>query len=402
MKVNLGVFAHNSRDWERVLSGNFDRPPATPDHEFVEAGLAIGDLAEPLGFDGIWAPEHQGTPYGMTPNPLQVLTYFAGRTKRVSLGTMVAVAPWWHPVRLAHQIAYLDIVSNGRYNTIGLGRGVAKSEFDAVGVPREESRQRFDETLDVLKLAFTQERFSYDGKIFKIPEMSLRPQPKSRDLFSRIYGSSSTRDSLEILSRRGMVPLFVGNKPIEDAGKEVQLVNTFRRAVGLPPCQPKNVLIMYCTRTAAEAAHAHEWIVQADVDVNLHYGFADASNFKGVKGYEAYASREATATAVLASAVTGSKTGAKPKLPGYHPSNLMIGTPDEVISRLMAAQKACSFSEITIVPQFGHMPYEEARRSTKLFAEEVLPTVHTWAAPLHAAALPEPPRATSDLDLRLN
>jgi alkanesulfonate monooxygenase SsuD/methylene tetrahydromethanopterin reductase-like flavin-dependent oxidoreductase (luciferase family) len=139
---------------------------------------------------------------------------------------------------------------------------------------------------------------------------------------------------------------------------------------------------MYCTPTTERAAAAHDWIVQADVDVNLHYGFADASNFKGVKGYEAYASREATATAVLASAVTGSKAGAKPKLPGYHPSNLMIGTPDEVISRLMAAQKACSFSEITIVPQFGHMPYEEAERSTRLFAEEVLPVVHTWEAPV--------------------
>ena len=196
----------------------------------------------------------------------------------------------------------LDIVSNGRYDTIGLGRGVAKSEFDAVGVPREESRQRFDETLDILKLAFSQERFSYEGKIFKIPEMSLRPAPKSRDLFSRIYGSSATRDSLEILSRRGMVPLFVGNKPIEEAGKEVQFVNTIRQQVGLPPCQPKNVLFMYCTPTMEEAKKAEDYILTANRDVALHYGFADPSNFIGVKGYEAYANRAADATAVLAAA----------------------------------------------------------------------------------------------------
>ena len=148
---------------------------------------------------------------------------------------------------MAHQIAYLDIVSNGRYTTIGLGRGVAKSEFDAVGVPREESRQRFNETLDILKLAFTQERFSYDGEIFKIPEMSLRPAPISRDLFSRIYGSSATPDSLEILSRRGMVPLFVGNKPIEEAGKEVQQVNTFRHEEGLRavPAEERAVHVLH-------------------------------------------------------------------------------------------------------------------------------------------------------------
>src|SRR5215469_8207321 len=390
MKVNIGAFAHNSRDWERIKSGDYSRPPATPDYDFVQRALALADLAEPLGFDGIWAPEHQGTPYGMTPNPIQTLTYFVGRTKHISLGSMVVVAPWWHPVRLAHQIAYLDIVSNGRYDTIGLGRGVSKSEFNAVGVPREESRQRFDETLDILKLAFSQERFSYDGKIFKIPQMSLRPAPKSPDLFSRIYGSSSNRDSLEILSRRGMIPLFDGNKPLEDAGKEVRLVNTIRQDIGLPPCQPKNVLFMYCTPTMEHANRAEEYILTAGRDVALHYGFADPSNFIGVKGYEAYASRAAGATAVLAALASGNEQS-KPSTPGYHPSNLMIGTPEEVIRRILAAQQACSFSEITIVPQFGTMPYDEAEQSTKLFAKEVLPVIHKMEAPLNADALP--PRA---------
>jgi alkanesulfonate monooxygenase SsuD/methylene tetrahydromethanopterin reductase-like flavin-dependent oxidoreductase (luciferase family) len=389
MKVNVGVFAHNSKDWDRIISGDLSTPPGEPDWKFVEAGLALGDLAEPLGFDGIWAPEHQGTPYGMTPNPIQTLTYFAGRTERVTFGTMVAVAPWWNPVRLAHQIAYLDIISNGRYTTIGLGRGVAKSEFDAVGVPREESRQRFSETLDILELAFTQHRFGYEGEIFKIPEMELRPAPKSTDLWSRIYGSSASPDSLEMLARRGMVPLFVGNKPIEDAGKEVQKVNRFRAEEGFQPCQPKNVLFMYCTPDAAEAAKADEWLLTANRDVNLHYGFADPSNFVGVKGYESYASREASATAVLAATAEGVlKHDGKPKPKGYHPSNLMIGTPQEVYDRIKAAQAACSFSEITIVPQFGVMPYENAMKSVRLFAEEVLPALHKMDAPLHAAALP--------------
>ncbi|OIN78683.1 LLM class flavin-dependent oxidoreductase [Mycobacterium malmoense] len=387
MKVNLGFGSHNSHDWERVLAGDFSHPPATPDWECVQATLAIADLAEPLGFDGIWMPEHCGTPYGMTPNPIQALSYFAGRTERISLGTFVVVAPWWHPVRLAHQIAYLDILSNGRYTTIGIGRGVSKGEFDAVGVPREESRQRFNETLDILQLALSGERFSYEGEIFTVPEMSLRPEPQSRDLFSRIYSSSSTAESLEILARRGMVPLFVGNKPIEDAGREVQQVNIFRKEEGLPPCQPKNVMFMYCT--TGDPAKSEEWIWTANRDVTVHYGFADASNFKGVKGYEAYAAREASATAVLASSVTGDAKRSAPKTPGYHASNLLIGTPEEIFDRLTAAQKACSFSELTIVPQFGTMPHHEAMASTELFAKEVLPAVHEMDAPLHPAALPE-------------
>jgi alkanesulfonate monooxygenase SsuD/methylene tetrahydromethanopterin reductase-like flavin-dependent oxidoreductase (luciferase family) len=391
MKVNIGVFAHNSHDWERIIAGDLDSPPGEPDWKFVQAGMALGDLAEPLGFDGIWAPEHQGSPYGMTPNPIQTLTYFAGRTERVTFGTMVAVAPWWHPIRLAHQIAYLDIISNGRYQTIGLGRGVAKSEFEMVGVPREESRERFSETLDILKLAFTQQRFSYEGEIFKIPEMELRPAPMSNDLWDRIYGSSSTPDSMEILARRGMVPLFIGNKPIEDAGKEVQKVNIFRAEEGFKPCQPKNVMMVYCVKNAADAAKSDEWLLTANRDVNLHYGFADPSNFVGVKGYESYAARQGSATAVLAAVAQGKQAADdKPKLPGYHPSNLIIGTPEECYRRIKAAQEACSFSELTLVPQFGVMPYEEAMASTRLFAAEVLPELHKLDAKLHAGALPEP------------
>lgn len=392
MKVNLGLSSQSSGDWDRVLTGDFSSGPAIPDWRWVENTLAMGDLAEPLGFDGIWAPEHFGTPYGMVPNPLQLLTYFAGRTERISFGTFVIVAPWWHPVRLAHQIAYLDIVSGGRLTTIGLGRGVAKKEFDALGVPREEARQRFNETLDILTLAFSRPRFSYDGEIFRVPEMSLRPAPKSPDLHERFFGSAATRDSLEILSRKGLVPLFVGNKPIEVAGEDVRFVNTIRSEQGLPPCQPKNTLFMYCAATEAEAAESQPWVVRANMDVNLHYGFADASNFKGVAGYEAYAEREAAATALLAEAVTGpvrDGAGAKSALPGYHASNLMIGTPETVFAKIKAAQEACSFQEITLVTHFGDMPHAEAMNSTRLFAAEVLPALQTMDAPLHAAALPE-------------
>ena len=346
-------------------------------------------MAEPLGFDGIWAPDHCGSPYGMTPNPLQLLSYFAGRTERVTFGTMVVVAPWWHPVRLAHQIAFLDTLSNGRYETIGLGRGVAKNEFEALGIPREESRQRFNETLDILNLAFSQERFSYDGEIFKVPETSIRPAPTSQDLLTRIYGSSATKESLEILSRKGLRPLFVGNKPLEKACEDVRAVNQFRAEEGMGPCQPKNVLFLYCAANAAELDQSDQWVFEANRDVNLHYGFADPSNFIGIKGYEAYADRQGAATAILAAAVTGepAKNVARPS--GYHEDNLMIGTPDEVIRRIKVAQQACSFSEITVVPNFGTMPHEACAASIELFACEVLPEIQKMEAPLHAAVLPE-------------
>ncbi|MCJ2181050.1 LLM class flavin-dependent oxidoreductase [Novosphingobium album (ex Hu et al. 2023)] len=385
MKVNLGIASQNSADWERIIEGDHENPPQMDDWRIVEQALALGDLAEPLGFDGIWVPEHFGTPYGMTPNPLQLLAYFAGRTQRVSFGTQIVVVPWWNPMRLIHQIAYLDIISNGRYQTIGLGRGVAKSEFDALGIPRETSMKRFEETIDILELAFTKGRFSYEGEVFRIPETEIRPAPKSRDLFSRLYGASATGPSLEMISRRGVKPLFVGNKPLSDAADDVRKVNTMRREVGLPPCQPKNILFTYCVADRYEAEKADEYLAAANRDVALAYGLNDPSNFAGVKGYESYAARASGATAPDARAAAEGKPAPK----GYDQSNLMIGTPDIIIERIIENQKACSFSEITLMPQFGTMPYSEAARSVELFAREVLPAVHEMEAPLHPSALPE-------------
>ena len=117
------------------------------------------------------------------------------------------------------------------------------------------------------------------------------------------------------------------------------------------------------------------------------YGLNDPSNFSGVKGYESYAARAGGATAPDAAAASNES---KPAPKGYDQSNLLIGTPDMIIERIIESQKACSFSEITLMPQFGTMPYGEAAESVKLFAREVLPVVHTMDAPLHASALPEP------------
>ena len=89
--------------------------------------LALGDLAEPLGFDSLFALEHHFTGYAMTPSPTQLLSYFAGRTRRITLGTAVIVLPWHDPVRVAEEIAFLDVLTGGRC-LFGFGRGAASVE----------------------------------------------------------------------------------------------------------------------------------------------------------------------------------------------------------------------------------------------------------------------------------
>jgi alkanesulfonate monooxygenase SsuD/methylene tetrahydromethanopterin reductase-like flavin-dependent oxidoreductase (luciferase family) len=84
------------------------------DASVVAEHLALGDLAEPLGFDSVFALEHHFTGYAMSPSPTQLLSYIAGRTTRVALGTAVIVLPWHDPVRVAEEIALLDVLSHGR------------------------------------------------------------------------------------------------------------------------------------------------------------------------------------------------------------------------------------------------------------------------------------------------
>src|SRR5204863_8814752 len=94
MHVGVSLFFQNYFDWDRYDAKEFDRPADTADSAIYDEELRLGDLIEPLGFDSIWTVEHHHTPYTMIPDPTQLLSYYAGRTSRVDMGTMVMVLPW--------------------------------------------------------------------------------------------------------------------------------------------------------------------------------------------------------------------------------------------------------------------------------------------------------------------
>ncbi|MBT6274897.1 MAG: LLM class flavin-dependent oxidoreductase [Chromatiales bacterium] len=96
-----------------MLAGTYEESPVHADLDIHRETIRLGDMVEPLGFDAIWCAEHYGSPYSMQGNPPQWLAYWAGRTRRVNMGTAVIVAPWWQPVKLAHEIAMLDLLLDG-------------------------------------------------------------------------------------------------------------------------------------------------------------------------------------------------------------------------------------------------------------------------------------------------
>ena len=119
------------------------------DGEVYANELRLAALAEPLGFDSVWGVEHHFTDYTMCPDVLQFLTYMAGRTQRIRLGSMVVVLPWHDPVRVAEQVSMLDHISEGRL-ILGLGRGAGRIEFEGFGIDMGESRERFVEAAEIV------------------------------------------------------------------------------------------------------------------------------------------------------------------------------------------------------------------------------------------------------------
>ncbi len=114
LEVGLLIQPVNPWDWERYEAGAFDQTPDVADADVWDNIRHIALLAEPLGFDAFWITEHHRTPYGMSPNPLQVLAWLAGRTERIDLGAAVVVLPWHDPVRVAEDIAQLDNLAGNR------------------------------------------------------------------------------------------------------------------------------------------------------------------------------------------------------------------------------------------------------------------------------------------------
>jgi alkanesulfonate monooxygenase SsuD/methylene tetrahydromethanopterin reductase-like flavin-dependent oxidoreductase (luciferase family) len=160
--------------------GLFYQMPCAPDQaeadRYRETIEQIA-LADDLGFDTAWLAElHFFTPFSIMPAPLQVAVAAAQRTRRIRFGTGVTLLPFHHPIRVAEEAAVADILTGGRLE-LGVGRGTIAIHFRGYGVPRDESRERFEESLAIIRQAWASERFSYTGRFYQIPEVSVAPRP---------------------------------------------------------------------------------------------------------------------------------------------------------------------------------------------------------------------------------
>jgi alkanesulfonate monooxygenase SsuD/methylene tetrahydromethanopterin reductase-like flavin-dependent oxidoreductase (luciferase family) len=134
------------------------------------------EIMDRTGYDAVWLAEHHFSSFSVCPSVHMVGTLAAARTKRLRIGTAVSLAPFYHPLRLAEEVALLDLLSDGRVNW-GAGRGFARVEFNAFGVPPEESTSRFRETVEIVLKAWTDEKLSFSGDHFRFEDVEVLPKP---------------------------------------------------------------------------------------------------------------------------------------------------------------------------------------------------------------------------------
>ncbi|MBI4269640.1 MAG: hypothetical protein A3I17_10620 [Candidatus Rokubacteria bacterium RIFCSPLOWO2_02_FULL_72_37] len=151
--------------------------PIEGGHYYPEA-LEEVTRAEELGFASVWMEEHHSVANHYWPSPFTVLAGFATRTSRVTLGTDIAVAAFYHPVRLAEDVALLDVMSNGRA-VLGIALGYKPDEFALYGVDLARRGARFEEQLAIVKGLWTQDRVSFKGTYYTV-EGRLEPRPVRR------------------------------------------------------------------------------------------------------------------------------------------------------------------------------------------------------------------------------
>src|SRR4029434_251199 len=185
-------------------------PSARSSKEIYARGVEIAQTAETLGFRNVWLAEHHFSTYGYLSRPAQLATYIAPRTSRLRVGTAVIVVPLHHPLVVAEEIATLDLLAGGRVD-IGLGRGYQSYEFERLGLDLESGRARWEESVDILLKGLTRQPFAYHGKLFKIPETSVFPQPLQQP-HPPIWITAQSPESVEAAVRRVVDLLTSGSR----------------------------------------------------------------------------------------------------------------------------------------------------------------------------------------------
>ncbi len=185
-------------------------PVQRTDSEVYQDILRSAVLAEELGFDSVWVTEHAFSEHGTISSPHSMLAAVAAKTSRIKIGVAVTIVPYHSPLRMAQDLATVDVISQGRL-IVGAGRGYQKHEFDGYGLDMTESRDRTTEGMDIAVKAWTEDRFAYQGKFNSFPEVMVTPKPVQKPHPPIWMAVTHSPESVEVAVKNRWGLLTVGS-----------------------------------------------------------------------------------------------------------------------------------------------------------------------------------------------
>lgn len=297
---------------------------------------------ETAGFEGAWVPEHHGADDGYVPAPNVVLAAIAARTKTIRLGSAIALAPLYHPVRFAEECAILDILSNGRAE-MALAIGYRRRETEAFGVDFTRRGARFDEFLQIVRALWAGETVTFEGQHFSIRNARIVP-PSPRGQIPLYIGGFAEK-ALERVAR--YADGYFGNEEVCD--QYIEKV----RAEGKDPAKAGIRIQELFTTVADDPERAMEELAPYYHHANNAYG-AWLNEDKGTIGLDSAALKPMSLEKFKTSGI------------------LRILTPEQAIAKFKAMQARMPVDHVMMMMPPG-LPPERFVAYAEVFAREVIP-----------------------------
>lgn len=337
------------------LAINLERMDPTDDMRAVaDHVLEMVQIADAAGFDTAWAAEHHAIEMTIAPGPFQLLAWWAAHTKRIRLGTAVAVAAYWHPIRLAGEAALLDLLSGGRLE-LGVGRGAYQREFDRMvpGLDSTGASAAVRELLPAVKALWAGD-YAHDGDRWSFPTSTSCPKPVQRP-HPPIWVAARDPDTYDWAVANGCnIMCWPLMRPFAELQAYVsRMDDALAKAPGVP--RPKMTAMRY-SAVWADDADANRYVAsvqrQAGQFENLFKQLGDVDNgFAERIDLQQLAHRDEYAPETLR-------------------DHLMFGTPDQVITKLRAYDELGV--DFLYCASYG-APIVDQKRSLQLFIDEVMP-----------------------------
>lgn len=349
-------------------------------HDLYNRYLDELELADQLGFDAICVNEHHQNAYGLMPSPNIMAAALARRTKRAKIAILGNALPLHeHPLRVAEEVAMIDVMSGGRVIS-GFVRGLGVEHY-TFNLPPNHSRERFFEAHDLIVKAWTTPGpFAWEGKHYKLKYVNVWPRPLQQPHPPVYSPSTGSPETLQWAAER-RYPFIRVFTPVQGVAQMFQEYRQYARQAGYeaPPEQLGWMVPIYVAETDARAAEEAEphlsFLFQKLLKMPPHFftppGYTSIANVQRLLTSYPQQSRKAWTVDELNQA-----------------GRAIVGSAETVYQRLAEYQKLLGLGLLVGLFQFGTLPYDLTIKSTRLFAEGVMPRIRQATATEAAGPAP--------------